>query len=601
MKDFFISYNSADQQWAEWIASQLEEAGCTTVYMDRDFHPGENFVLGMHEASKNTRSTIIVLTPAYLESEFAQSEWAAAFVKDSKGKKRKLIPVRVAKCEPEGLLSAIIYIDLVGLDKEEARDKLRKKVKQGLRPFRFSDQTFETSPVESHEGREERQQPETFELLNDLANPDPLVCFHAAKYLKGRSDLAAELVGISGGSPVITEAVRKVIGSFPEKSAELLVSAIKNCGPTGETWHRARQASENFAPVHSQFAEEAVVAILRSFAIEKQRHALTALGYMGRLAFYATDVDEVLGLGAFGEYSYDRIDKCFDYALKGSARNFVLADNDQTISIASKLLLHLMNLGEKVKAGPSSLPLGNCTLRHVDKILSTWLEEDSPNIKKLGLRVLARLRVSRSAGKILEVLRKHTDDDVAESASFALWCIGRPEYVKKLMSLGFGIKPEGLLIIDEDSFDLSLPLILDSDTAWMAYRAIGLRKRKDKISLLRDGLLHTSPIVRGSAALALARLDEQYGLKKAYEESDDSDERIFTALAVLRANLIDYDTLEKQLRIDLAERSFNYAIEAQEDILTTLRGCSVGRAEDLAQAWTQFYGRGAINIRVSFL
>ena len=27
MKDFFISYNSADQQWAEWIAWQLEEAG----------------------------------------------------------------------------------------------------------------------------------------------------------------------------------------------------------------------------------------------------------------------------------------------------------------------------------------------------------------------------------------------------------------------------------------------------------------------------------------------------------------------------------------------------------------------------------------------
>ncbi|MGA9350971.1 MAG: TIR domain-containing protein [Anaerolineae bacterium] len=25
MKDFFISYNSADRTWAEWIAWQLEE------------------------------------------------------------------------------------------------------------------------------------------------------------------------------------------------------------------------------------------------------------------------------------------------------------------------------------------------------------------------------------------------------------------------------------------------------------------------------------------------------------------------------------------------------------------------------------------------
>jgi hypothetical protein len=28
MKDFFISYNSADKTWAEWIAWQLEEAQC---------------------------------------------------------------------------------------------------------------------------------------------------------------------------------------------------------------------------------------------------------------------------------------------------------------------------------------------------------------------------------------------------------------------------------------------------------------------------------------------------------------------------------------------------------------------------------------------
>ena len=42
MKDFFISYNSADRQWAEWIAWQLEEAGYTTVLQAWDFRPGPN-------------------------------------------------------------------------------------------------------------------------------------------------------------------------------------------------------------------------------------------------------------------------------------------------------------------------------------------------------------------------------------------------------------------------------------------------------------------------------------------------------------------------------------------------------------------------------
>lgn len=42
MKDFFISYNSADRTWAEWIAWQLEEAGYTTVLQAWDFRPGSN-------------------------------------------------------------------------------------------------------------------------------------------------------------------------------------------------------------------------------------------------------------------------------------------------------------------------------------------------------------------------------------------------------------------------------------------------------------------------------------------------------------------------------------------------------------------------------
>lgn len=31
MKNFFISYNKADRQWAEWIAWHLEQTGYTTI------------------------------------------------------------------------------------------------------------------------------------------------------------------------------------------------------------------------------------------------------------------------------------------------------------------------------------------------------------------------------------------------------------------------------------------------------------------------------------------------------------------------------------------------------------------------------------------
>jgi hypothetical protein len=44
MKDFFISYNSTDRTWAEWIAWQLEEAEYTTVLQAWDFRPDSDFV-----------------------------------------------------------------------------------------------------------------------------------------------------------------------------------------------------------------------------------------------------------------------------------------------------------------------------------------------------------------------------------------------------------------------------------------------------------------------------------------------------------------------------------------------------------------------------
>jgi hypothetical protein len=121
MKDFFISRNGADRAWAEWIAWTLEEAGYSVVLQDWDFLQGANFVLRMQEAATGTRKTIVVLSEAYLEAEFTQPEWAAAFAEDPRGKKRKLIPLRVAPCSPPGLLGPLIYADLVGLSDEDAK------------------------------------------------------------------------------------------------------------------------------------------------------------------------------------------------------------------------------------------------------------------------------------------------------------------------------------------------------------------------------------------------------------------------------------------------------------------------------------------------
>jgi hypothetical protein len=133
--DFFISYTKTDLKWAEWIAWQLEEAGFKTVLQAWDFRPGSNFVIEMQRAAQQARRTVMVLSPDYLTSLYTQPEWSAAFAKDPTGEKGILVPVRVRSCKLEGMLSQVIYIDLVELEEKTAKETLLKGIERGrLKP-----------------------------------------------------------------------------------------------------------------------------------------------------------------------------------------------------------------------------------------------------------------------------------------------------------------------------------------------------------------------------------------------------------------------------------------------------------------------------------
>lgn len=131
-KDFFITYNHADEAWATWIAKTLQEAGHTTWIQAWDFRPGDNFMAKMDEGL-SCRRTLGVLSPRYLSSLFTRAEWTAAYRQTLMGKPRAYVPVRVAECEVAPLLGPLIYIDLVGVDVDEARDRLLAGVGDSVR------------------------------------------------------------------------------------------------------------------------------------------------------------------------------------------------------------------------------------------------------------------------------------------------------------------------------------------------------------------------------------------------------------------------------------------------------------------------------------
>ncbi len=121
--DFFVSFAKQDIIWARWIAGVLEIEGHRVVYQEQDMLPGHNVVHQMQLGAAATR-TIAVMSPDYVKRPYPMSEWAAAYVKDPVGVRRKLIPVMVRQCSPPGLLAPIVFVNLMDVDRDEAKRRL---------------------------------------------------------------------------------------------------------------------------------------------------------------------------------------------------------------------------------------------------------------------------------------------------------------------------------------------------------------------------------------------------------------------------------------------------------------------------------------------
>ena len=112
----------------------LEENGYTVVIQAWDFRPGGNFILDMQRAAEESHRTIMVLSEDYLKAAYTQPEWAAAFKQDPTAEERRLIPIRVAKCTPTGLLAPLVYVDLVEKTEAEAEHLVLAALKDRAKP-----------------------------------------------------------------------------------------------------------------------------------------------------------------------------------------------------------------------------------------------------------------------------------------------------------------------------------------------------------------------------------------------------------------------------------------------------------------------------------
>jgi tetratricopeptide (TPR) repeat protein len=134
---FFISFNSADQAKAHWIAWVLKEAGHEVAVHDWEVPAGGNAPLWMNNRLAWADRLIAVISPDYLPARYSPMEWASQIWNDPDGTKGSVIPV-IVRPTPRmpPLLNPLSRIDLTNCSESEANRRLIQGVDMPAPPQR---------------------------------------------------------------------------------------------------------------------------------------------------------------------------------------------------------------------------------------------------------------------------------------------------------------------------------------------------------------------------------------------------------------------------------------------------------------------------------
>jgi len=110
--DVFISYSHADETWVTGTLLPRLEAAELKVCIDyRDFDPGRPSLVNMENAVERSRKTLIVLTPAWVQSEWTTFEGLLIQTGDPAARSARMIPLLLKPCKPAKRIAILTYVD----------------------------------------------------------------------------------------------------------------------------------------------------------------------------------------------------------------------------------------------------------------------------------------------------------------------------------------------------------------------------------------------------------------------------------------------------------------------------------------------------------
>jgi hypothetical protein len=98
--DVFISYSHADSDWVfDWLVPRLKAEALAVCTDQESFALGVPALINMENAVATSRHTLLVLTPAYLASNWTMYEQILTQTQDPIGLRQRTTPVLRAPCD----------------------------------------------------------------------------------------------------------------------------------------------------------------------------------------------------------------------------------------------------------------------------------------------------------------------------------------------------------------------------------------------------------------------------------------------------------------------------------------------------------------------
>jgi cell division protein FtsI (penicillin-binding protein 3) len=136
VSDIFISYTTANREWAFWIGQEVEKLGHIAHIHEWEISAGGDIAAWMEERHDKADHILCVISGGYLRREYSSWERRAAQWAAASARPNFALPVFVEECETPTLLAQIKRCNLFGVDENDARRRLTEFLVPATKPDR---------------------------------------------------------------------------------------------------------------------------------------------------------------------------------------------------------------------------------------------------------------------------------------------------------------------------------------------------------------------------------------------------------------------------------------------------------------------------------